>query len=156
LGIRPKVMRLGIRGYQTGFLQSNDILFSSNHALFCFETCCNNAISFGYRSEAEKPVSSYIALSRFYPAHWYSLNLRISFSEIAGLATEIGNGFKASENAWIGGGFDLQTKKLSSHLMFSLNRCCLSYAISVHPALGITHTAGIIFLLSKQKVSIQE
>lgn len=156
LGTRLKAMRLGFKNYDTRFLGSDDIFFISHHSLFHFQTCFNNALSFGYRSEAEKPVTSFTSLIRLYPARWYSLNFRMSFSELTGTGTEIGNGFKVSEYVWIGGGFDLQTKKLASHLMVSFGRTSLSYAIAVHPALGITHTAGIIFMVPKQKGSLKE
>lgn len=145
LGVRLKAMRLGIKDYQSSFMASGDLLFSSSHDFFQFQTCFNNAFSLGNHSEGDKPLSSFTSLTRFYPVHWYSLNFRISFSEFTGLATEIGNGIKVSESVWIGGGFDLQTKELSSHLLASYKRGSLSYAIAIHPVLGITHTVGFIF-----------
>ena len=156
LGIRLKVMRLGFKSYDTRFLGSDDIFFISHHSLFHFQTCFNNALSFGYRSEGEKPVASFTSLIRVYPARWYSFNFRISFSELTGMGTEIGNGFKVSENVWIGVGAVSLKKKLASHLMVSFGKTYLSYAIAVHPALGITHTAGLIFMVPKQKGSLEE
>lgn len=149
LGFRAKLMRLGIKNYGAHVLGGSDILFLVQGTFFYFQTCFNNALSCGHRSQGEKPVSSFVSLIRFYPTAWYSLNLGISFSELTGVATEVGNGFRISEHAWIGGGFDMQTRVIASHLMFSCRRVCISYAVTAHPVLGITHKAGILFSLQR-------
>lgn len=150
LGIRLKAMRMGIQNYESRLLASDDIFFSSHHSFLHLQTCLNNAFSFGHRSEAEKPVSSFTSLIRLYPAHWYSLNMRLSFSELTGLGAEIGCGFMVSEHVWIGGGVDMQTRELASHLMASFGKISLSYGVAVHQLLGATHKAGIIFFVPKR------
>ncbi len=156
LGARAKLMRLGIKNYGAHILGGGDIFLTVHGRSYHFQTCFNNALAYGYRSEAEKPVSSFICFSRFYPAAWYSMNLRISFSELTGLATEIGNGLSISEHAWIGAGFDLQTRVIASHLMLSCRSMYLSYAVSAHPVLGITHTAGMLFSLRRHKRGVPD
>jgi hypothetical protein len=156
LGIRLKAMRLDIKGYETRFLGSNDLLFSSHHDFFHFQTCCNNALPFGYRSEGEKPALSFTSIIRLFPTPWYSLNLRLSFAELTGVATEIGNGFKVSEIVWIGAGFNTQTRELASHLLAFCGKGSLSYAVAVHPALGITHRVGFILRIPKDRKDSDE
>jgi hypothetical protein len=150
-GVRMKAMRTGIRGYGAYLLGSNDILFMFHHPSVHLHTCLNNTLPFGYRTEREKPVFSFTSLVRYFPCAWYSLNTRISLSELTGTATELGSGFEISDQIWIGGGFDIQTKQISSHLLLRAGKVSLSYALSAHPSLGITHTAGVVFSVEANK-----
>jgi len=50
----------------------------------------------------------------------------------------------------MGGGFDIETRSISSNLLLSLSSTDLTYSISSHPELGLTHTIGLIFSQVKE------
>lgn len=153
-GIRIKIMKLGIRGYSSHFFGSDDIFFLSQNSFFHFQSIYNNAISFGYNYVEEKPTSSFSSLLRLYPSDWNSFNIRITFSELTGTRFEIGNGIRLSDKLSFGGGFDIETRAISSNLLLSLGSSDLTYSVSIHPELGLTHTVGLI--ISQKKNQPQE
>ncbi len=151
LGIRMKMMKLGIKGYGSRFFWSDDLFFLLQYDFFYFQSIYKNVFSYGYQYLDEKPVSSFSSLLRIYPAEWTSFNIRITFSELTGTSFEFGNGIRLSNILSIGGGFGLQTKSISSNLLLSLGRSTLAYSVSIHPELGTTHSVGLIFSQVKKK-----
>ena len=148
-GIRMKIMKLGIKGYGSSFYWGNDLLFLSQNKFFYFQSIYTNALSYGYRYDEEKPISSFSSLLRIYPGDWNSFNIKITISVLTGTNFEIGNGIKLSNTLSVGGGFDLETKSISSNLLLSLSSTDLTYSISSHPELGLTHTVGLIYSRSR-------
>ncbi|MBA7600353.1 MAG: hypothetical protein E3J41_00440 [Candidatus Cloacimonadota bacterium] len=149
-GIRMKIMKLGIKGYGSRFYWGNDLLFLSQNKLFYFQSIYTNALSYGYRYDEEKPISSFSSFLRIYPGEWNSFNIKITFSVLTGTNFEIGNGVKLSNTLSVGGGFDIETRSISSNLLLSLSSTDLTYSISSHPELGLTHTIGLIFSQVKE------
>ncbi|TES91096.1 MAG: hypothetical protein E3J87_08535 [Candidatus Cloacimonadota bacterium] len=151
VGIRIKVMKLGIKGYEPRLYWSDDLLFISQNEFFYFQSTYNNALSYGYRYDEEKPVSSFSSLFRIYPSAWNSFNIKITFSDFTGSNFEIGNGINLSNILSIGGGLDLGTRSISSSLLLSLATSDLTYSVSIHPELGLTHTVGLIYSRVREK-----
>jgi len=144
-GVNIKFMKLGIEGYSSTFYLGNDFLFISQNDFFNFQAIYNNAISYGYRYESEKPVSKFTSLVKIYPAEWNSLNIQISYTRLGGTIFEMGSGARLSSVLSAGVGFSLVSRSIYTNFIFSLGRFDLSYDISIHPELGLTHSVGIIY-----------
>lgn len=144
-GFRLKIMRIGVRGYNSRFYGGSDFMFGYHTNLIHLNAIYSNAISVGYEYPEEKPVSSLSSLLRIYPSEWNSLNIKIVFSELTGTNFEIGNGVKLSENLSIGAGFDISTKSINSSILLALSQSDFIYSISLHPELGLTHRLGFVF-----------
>lgn len=144
-GLRLKIMKIGIRGYDSKYYGSSDFMFGYYDKFINLNSIYSNAISMGYKYAEEKPVSDFSTLLRIYPSTWNSFNIKIIFSELTGTNFEIGNGIKLSENLSIGAGFDISTKSINSSILFELSQSDFIYSISLHPELGLTHRLGFIF-----------
>lgn len=149
-GSKLKIMRIGIKNYGSRFYGGNDLLFVAQSAPFYSHSIYRNVISYGYKFKEERPTSSFSSLLKFYPDTWLSFNIKINYSELTGTHFEIGNGFLLSNILSIGGGFNFQTRSISSDLILTIPFSDLSYGVSVHPELGLTHTVGIVYSLQKK------
>jgi|GEM_PF-6447574 len=149
-GLKLKLMRLGIKGYYNRFYGSDDFFFLSQTEYFSFLSTYANALPFGYKFKEEKPISTFSSLLRIYPSNWTSFNIKILFSELTGTGFELGSSVKLTSIFSFGGGFSLATKAISSTAILSLSKFDLSYNISIHPELGLTHKLGLVFSKSKK------
>jgi hypothetical protein len=150
LGVKLKGMRMSIKDYGSRFFGGTDLLFCGRMDPFYSQSIYRNVLSYGYRSEEEKPTSSFSSLLKIYPDQWLSVNGRVVYSELTGTRFEIGNGIQISEKLSLGSGFNFTTRSISSLLSFSLPFSDLSYGISLHPQLGLTHSVGIVYVKRKK------
>ena len=149
-GTKLKIMRIGIKNYGSKFFGANDLFFVTQATPFYSQSIYRNILAYGYRCEEEIPTSSFSSLLKIYPDTWLSLNIKIIYSELTGTHFEIGNGIQISDKLSIGGGFNFQTRSISTILLLSLPFSDLSYGISLHPELGLTHTVGIVYMKRKR------
>ncbi len=144
-GLKLKLMRLGIKGYYNRFYASDDFFFLSRTEHFSFLSTYANVFPYGYKFKEEKPISTFSSLLRMYPSNWTSFNIKVLFSELTGTGFEFGSGVKLTSVFSFGAGISLSTKAISSTAVISLEKFELSYNISIHPELGLTHKLGLVF-----------
>ncbi len=156
VGMKLKIMKLGIQNYGTRFYASDDLIFISRYAPFYTQCVYSNALSYGYTYSEEKPVGSFSSLLKVYLADWTSFNIQITYGELTGTEFEIGNGLKLSDLFSCGGGFNIQTHAITATILANLKWLDLTYAVMLHPELGLTHRGGLIISKLKNQNNSKE